>query len=77
MKYLVATIAADGVPHVASSTLHSTVEDAWRSVFAFDAVAGAWWGFLSKNYPPETKGPWRDTTIQGSIFRWTLVETPE
>lgn len=80
MKYLVATLPPQGVAQVVSTTPHATVKDAWAAVFAFDKSAGSWWAEYTKRWPNEElndNAPWRDTVVNGSVHRWTLVEVPE
>lgn len=77
-RYLVATLPPQGVAHVASTTSYASVKEAWAAVFAFDKSAAEWWADYSKRWPNDVSdgAPWRDSIINGSVHRWTLVEAP-
>jgi len=77
VKYLVASVGGDGVPHVVITTPFATHTEAWAAVFAFDTIARDFWVDYTKGWPEgEDRTPFSDTVVSGSILQWTLVKAP-
>lgn len=70
--YFVATVDADGPPHIVSSKAFKTRTEAWAAVFHLDPAAEVFY----RQWNKDPAAPYDDSVLQGSVHRWVLVVQP-